>query len=123
MARLKDICFDCSHAASLASWWAQTLEYVVRPYTDQDLRMLLDAGYSGPDEDPSVAVDDPNGTGPTIWFNTVPEPKTTKNRLHLDVLGDVDALLARGATVITTTQRWTVMADPEGNEFCVFPES
>ena len=44
-----------------------------------------------------------------------------KNRVHVDVFGDVDALIGRGATIVDTQPKWTVLADPEGNEFCVFP--
>ena len=54
-------------------------------------------------------------------FGLVPEPKTVKNRLHWDVYGDVAELEARGATRLWDMPRWTVLADPEGNEFCVFP--
>ena len=51
---------------------------------------------------------------------TVPKPKTAKNRLHLDVVGEVAEIVAHGATVLAEHPRWTVMADPEGNEFCAF---
>ena len=51
----------------------------------------------------------------------MPEPKSAKNRVHLDVVGDVAEIVARGATVLDEQPRWTVMADVEGNEFCVFP--
>ena len=51
----------------------------------------------------------------------MPEPKQAKNRVHIDVFGDVDELVTRGATIVERHERWTVMADPEGNEFCVFP--
>jgi hypothetical protein len=60
-------------------------------------------------------------------FSSVPEPKTVKNRLHWDVYGDPQAFLAAGATTLwevpgrTRPVAWTVLADPEGNEFCVFP--
>jgi Glyoxalase-like domain len=54
-------------------------------------------------------------------FAPVPEPKTVKNRVHWDVYGDVDELLSRGAVRLVDQPRWTVLADPEGNEFCVFP--
>ncbi len=54
-------------------------------------------------------------------FDAVPEPKTVKNRIHWDVYGNVDDFLAAGATQLWDTKRWTVLADPEGNEFCVFP--
>ncbi|MGW5716232.1 VOC family protein [Amycolatopsis sp. NPDC003865] len=58
-----------------------------------------------------------------MWLNPVPEPKTGKNRMHLDVLGDKAELLALGATVVRERDddiEWDVLADPEGNEFCVF---
>ena len=58
-------------------------------------------------------------------FVPVPEPKTVKNRIHWDVLApDVDALLAAGATLLRAPDDdigWHVLADPDGNEFCVFP--
>ena len=56
-------------------------------------------------------------------FGAVPEPKTVKNRIHWDLVGDVADFEARGATRLWDTPDWTVLADPEGNEFCVFPES
>jgi hypothetical protein len=52
----------------------------------------------------------------------VPEPKQVKNRVHLDIYGDADALMRRGAILVAHHERWTILADPEGNEFCVFPE-
>jgi hypothetical protein len=58
-----------------------------------------------------------------IVFGPVPEPKTVKNRIHWDVYGDTAELLAAGATLLRrkdTEIRWDVLADPEGNEFCVF---
>ncbi len=56
----------------------------------------------------------------SIVFAPVPEPKTVKNRIHWDVHGEVPELLGLGATVLAELRGWTVMADPEGNEFCVF---
>ena len=58
----------------------------------------------------------------SIVFDPVPEPKTVKNRIHWDLYGDVGELLAHGATHLWDRPNWTVLADPEGNEFCVFPE-
>jgi hypothetical protein len=59
-------------------------------------------------------------------FAPVPEPKTVKNRIHPDVTTpDIDALVAAGATVLRAQDdkiSWTVMADPDGNEFCAFVE-
>ncbi len=56
----------------------------------------------------------------SIAFVPVPEPKTVKNRVHIDVYGDVAALVDAGATVLAVLPGWTVLADPDGNEFCVF---
>ncbi len=56
----------------------------------------------------------------TLDFAPVPEPRTEPNRLHWDVVGRVDELITRGATRLWDQPRWTVLADPEGNEFCVF---
>jgi hypothetical protein len=57
-----------------------------------------------------------------VWVDQVPEPKTVKNRVHLDVhTADIASLTALGATVLNDTDfRWVVMADPEGQEFCAF---
>ena len=59
----------------------------------------------------------------SLVVNPVPEPKRAKNRVHPDVIGDVAEIVAHGATVLAEQPRWTVMADIEGNEFCVFPRS
>jgi predicted enzyme related to lactoylglutathione lyase len=83
------------------------------------------------DEDGDLAIRDPSGRGPFITFGPpVPEPKASKNRLHLDIAppldGDQDAEVERltklGARPVDIGQggvSWVVMADPEGNEFCV----
>ena len=61
----------------------------------------------------------------TIWFQSVPEPKTAKNRLHMDlrapgsVADEVRRLVGLGATILTDGEDLVVMADPDGNEFCV----
>ena len=57
----------------------------------------------------------------SIVFTPVPEPKTGKNRIHWDLYGDADDLVSRGATVLAELPGSKVLADPEGNEFCVFP--
>lgn len=126
MDRLRSIVFDCSHPAALARFWAETLGYTVRPYDVADIARLQEQGYT-PDTDPSVVIDAPEG-GPTIWFNRVPEAKTVKNRVHLDVnlqdAAEIEALIARRARIQrepTEDERWYIMADPEGNEFCAFP--
>jgi hypothetical protein len=120
MSNLKDVCIDCADAWSLASWWAPVLGYRVRPYGEEDLAALREEGIERMEDDPSVALDPIDGSGPSFWFLRVPEPKTVKNRVHIDVYGDVAELEARGASIVQRFARWTVMSDPEGNEFCVF---
>lgn len=126
MATLKDVVFDCRHPASLARFWATVLDgYAVAPYDDEELARLRAIGVDDPEDDPSVLVEAP-GVAPRLFFNRVPEPKTVKNRVHLDVRAadrdtEVERLIAAGACEIGRHEDWVVMADPEGNEFCVFP--
>jgi hypothetical protein len=130
MARLGDVVVDCARPAALARFWAAALDgYEVAPYDEAELERLRATGVDDPEDDPAVLVQ-PAGAGPRLWFQFVPEPKATKNRLHLDVFtGDVEAeverLVALGASVLATRtddrSRWVTCADPEGNEFCVFP--
>jgi hypothetical protein len=120
MSNLKDICFDCENPWPLAHWWAEVLGYRVRPHTEADLQALRDQGVDGPEHDPYIAVDPIDEAGPTFWFLRVPESKVAKNRVHIDVFADVDQLVSCGAAVVEKHPNWTVMADPEGNEFCAF---
>ena len=111
-ARFKDLCLDADDHQRLADWWCGALGYARR---------------SGPDarsEDP-VLIGPSEGDGPFIWINHVPEPKTVKNRMHLDVVGSTEALVGMGATLLRardTEVPWDVLTDPEGNEFCCFSE-
>ena len=120
MSQLKDIVVDCADAYTLAHWWAGVLGYRVRPYTDADLELLRQQGIQDPRDDPNIALDPIDEPGPGFWFCRVPESKAVKNRVHIDVYGDVDTLIGRGATLVERHERWTVLADPEGNEFCAF---
>jgi hypothetical protein len=113
VARFKDVCLDANDHQRLARWWCDVLGYEVSP------------PGAGTARDPArpVPITDPGGHGPLIWINPVPEPKTTKNRMHIDVWGHTDDLLARGARLVRRRGGdidWDVLADPEGNEFCVF---
>jgi hypothetical protein len=125
MAALHDVVVDCRHPASLARFWAATLDgYHVAPYDDAELERLRAAGVDDPEDDPSVLVESDPGVRPRFWFTLVPEPKVRKNRLHLDVRADdrmaeVARLVGLGATVLAVFDEWTTLADPEGNEFCV----
>ena len=120
MSNLKDIVVDCADAWTLAHWWAEVLGYRVRPHSEEDLARLREDGIERPEDDPNIALDPIDEPGPGVWFCKVPEPRAVKNRVHIDVYGDVDELVARGATVLETLPNWTVLTDPEGNEFCVF---
>jgi hypothetical protein len=124
VSNLKDIVFDCADAWAQANWWAETLGYRLRPHSEQDMEALRAEGITRREDDPNLALDPVGEPGPSVWFCQVPEGKTVKNRVHIDVFGDTDALIARGASLVESHPRWTVLADPEGNEFCVFaPES
>lgn len=122
MADLKDIVIDCHRAAPLARFWQEALDaYAIRPYDDAEIERLAALRLT-PETDPTVALD---GAGTTLFFQEVPEPKMAKNRLHLDLsssdrLAEIDRLELLGAAVLATFDDHTVMADPEGNEFCMF---
>ncbi|SNR84403.1 VOC family protein [Blastococcus mobilis] len=124
-ARFKDLCLDARDHQTLADWWCAALGYVRR---DE----LEDAQTPEDDEprplDWPVPIVDPSGAGPLMWIVPVPEPKIVKNRMHFDVIGDTAALLTAGATMVRPRDagdeadsiEWDVLADPQGNEFCVF---
>ena len=103
--RLYELGLDAADARAVARWWAA----------------LLGGRYVDEGKDYVWVADIPGAPFETLDIAPVPEPKTAKNRVHLDVFGEVAAIAARGATVLAERPRWTVMADPEGNEFCVFP--
>ncbi len=106
---IKSVTFDCEDALLVAGFWAAALGSSV----DED---------STPEK---AFVEAPGWGGPNMWFNRVPEPKTAKNRLHLDlrapesVADEVHRLASLGAAVVRQTDDLVVMHDPEGNEFCV----
>jgi hypothetical protein len=100
---------DCGDAAKLAHFWADVLGSSVSP---------------GPS--PEFAAIDAEGSAPRLAFHQVPEGKTVKNRLHLDLISaqygaESERLLTLGATRIRDVEQgsahWTTFADPEGNEF------
>jgi catechol 2,3-dioxygenase-like lactoylglutathione lyase family enzyme len=106
---IKSVTFDCRDALRQAEFWATALGSDV----DED---------STPEK---AFVEAPGWGGPNIWFAKVPEPKTAKNRLHFDlrapgtIADEVQRLIGHGATVVDEQPDLVVMADPEGNEFCV----
>jgi hypothetical protein len=102
-----DTADDPAHAQRIATWWADVL-----------------GADAGAEEGVGFVENIPGAPFESIVFVPVPEPKTVKNRVHLDVTTpDLDELVAVGATVLRPQGgdiRWTVLADPDGNEFCAF---
>jgi catechol 2,3-dioxygenase-like lactoylglutathione lyase family enzyme len=138
------ITVDCADPAALATFWADALGYRVQPPPEgfASWEQALEA-FGVPRErwnDASAAVD-PTGTGPRLFFQRVPEGKQAKNRVHLDVRAapglsgdarmaalesEAQRLVARGATRLDRHEPapplgagHIVLADPEGNEFCL----
>ena len=122
--RIASVTLDCADALVVGSFWSTALGRPLDPGASSDFAAIDFAGRR------DTAGWAPLGPGdqPTWLFVKVPEPKTAKNRLHLDVAAvDVEAEVARlvelGATRVADVEEygytWTVMADPEGNEFCV----
>ncbi len=141
------VVFDSADPHGLAAFWASALHYE-HEEIDAFVRGLVEAGHVPPEytievdgklrwrslaslRHPDDPVDERGaGTGRRILFQAVPEPKTVKNRVHLDLLvgpetheAEVQRLVGLGATVMGVHEgdegRWTLLADPEGNEFDV----
>jgi predicted enzyme related to lactoylglutathione lyase len=107
LARWKDLCMDAGDAGRLAEFWGAVL------------------GLSVEHQEGGDAVLRGERPEQTIWVNVVPEPKVVKHRVHLDLsAASIDPIVDLGATVQLPASEsgfsWTVMADPEGGEFCVF---
>jgi catechol 2,3-dioxygenase-like lactoylglutathione lyase family enzyme len=139
------VTFDCADPGALAAFWCEVLGYRLEspPPGFDSWDAALDAWGVPPEHrnDRSAAVD-PDGDGPRLFFQKVPEGKAAKNRVHLDVraaeglTGDArmaaleqkaDALVALGASRVRRmepgeepgTAGHLVLHDPEGNEFCL----
>jgi hypothetical protein len=136
------IVIDAHDPAELATFWAGAVGYELDSpppgfQTWPDFLRAHDVPES--EWNSASAVSDPNRSGPRVFFQRVPEPKTVKNRVHIDlqsggggqielaeqrrrVEADVERLIGLGATHLQTRQElgivWAVMQDPEGNEFC-----
>jgi len=106
IARFKKVSVECRDPERVGAFWAAALDRTWKAY-DADSGGVF-------------------GLTPrhTIWFTRTPEPKTVKNRVHLDIYAlSLAGLEVLGATVVLPRgddRKWTVMADPEGNEFCAF---
>lgn len=120
------IVVDCLDVAAQAEWWRETLGWK-KIYEADDEVVIVPAHAS----EELVRSTPWEQVGPGIVFVPVPEPKTLKNRLHIDLAphtsddrdAEIARLLDRGAMRVDIGQppdvSWTVLADPEGNEFCV----
>ena len=120
-SEIRTVSIDCRDAYALSRWWEPVLGYEMDPADPNE------PGHS------ECLIRDPAGVGATLLFIEVPEGKTTKNRLHLDLQpragtrdAEVARVLALGATQVADHRGihspgtgWVVLADPEGNEFCL----
>lgn len=137
------VTIDCADPHVLADWWAETLRWEVEPQDAGFIRSMIEQGFATEADTrthrgalvwrEAVAIrpaGDPAAGQPRILFQLVPEAKSVKNRIHLDVRApgvDLDELrtelVERGATVVGGGRQgpheWVTLVDPEGNEFCV----
>jgi hypothetical protein len=144
MATRVQVVFDCADPGRQALFWAEALHYVLQPpppaFDSWDA--WADSMGIPPEQrnDFSAALD-PDGAGPRLFFQRVPEGKVAKNRVHLDInasggrevsddqrRANIDAEVARLKALGASDARgamdlrgeyWVRMNDPEGNEFCV----
>ena len=141
MATGVQVVIDCADPAALAPFWAEALGYVVQPPPpgfESWPDWLRKQGIPEQSWNDASAVVDPDRSGPRIFLKRVPEPKSVKNRVHLDLNvtagvppdeadekleAEAKRLEALGATGVRRmsewSSRWIVMQDPEGNEFCL----
>ena len=143
MATTLQVTFDAADPAALAAFWGELIGYVEQdPPEGFDSWEAWAVANDLPRErwDDYAARVDPDGVGPRLYFQRVPEPKTAKNRVHLDlsvsggrgtpmeeirtnVATAIERAVATGATKVREVdengEHWVVMQDPEGNEFCL----
>ena len=140
MATDFQVVVDCAAPHVLADWWADALGWQVEAQDAAFIRRMIDAGYATDEETTThngalvwktgAAINSPDPNRPRLLFQQVPEGKTVKNRMHLDLRvgaerreAEVARLVAAGATELHRASQgpheWATLADPEGNEFCV----
>ena len=121
MGIIHEIVFDCDKPARLAAFWAGLLDgYAVRAYDAAEIARLASLGLT-PETDPTVLVD---GPGPSLCFQNVDGRRYDNNRVHFDVEvtdrgAEVERLKQAGAEPVRVLPTYTVMRDPEGNQFCL----
>lgn len=121
---------DSRDPQALARWWAETLDWTI-VYDTPDEAVVIPSFALAEDEQAAPDLDAWMRRGQGLVFVPVPEDKEIKNRLHIDLAphstqdrdAEIQALVDRGAGHVDVGQSedhtWTVLADPEGNEFCV----
>jgi hypothetical protein len=135
------VTIDSSAPHELADWWAEALGWQVEPQDEAFIRRMVETGAASEADTTrhrgalvwrvGAALNSPEPGRPRLLFQRVPEAKTVKNRMHLDVrVGperreeEIARLLGLGATELWRASQgpyeWATLADPEGNEFCVF---
>lgn len=143
MATQVQVTFDCADPEALSNFWAAALGYRLQDPPDGFSTweaFLTDLGVPEEEWNSASAVVDPDGTGPRLYFQRVPEPKSAKNRVHLDlnvggprgtpaderksaVDREARRMIDLGAETVRAVEErgeyWVVMRDPEGNEFCL----
>uniref|UniRef100_A0AAU2JZ87 VOC family protein n=1 Tax=Streptomyces sp. NBC_00049 TaxID=2903617 RepID=A0AAU2JZ87_9ACTN len=142
MAYTFQVTIDSPTPHALADWWADALGWEVEPSDEEFIRSMIDAGRATEADTTThrgtlvwkagAGIRHPEGLerAPRILFQLIAEPKTVKNRVHLDVRTGqddpravVERLIAKGAKHLHEgnqgPSRWTTLADPEGNELCV----
>ena len=140
MAYEFQVTIDSTAPHPLADWWADALGWEREPTDEAFIRRMIDGGHARESETMrhngelvwvvGAAIRHPTGGAPRVLFQQVPEPKTVKNRVHLDVRvgpeardAEVERLTAAGATVLHHGRQgpytWVTLADPEGNELCL----
>ena len=113
MGHLRSVVIFCQDPYVMAPFWAEALGM---PPVDEDVTSLAERSLA-----PGESVLLRAAGNPDVWVTPVDRLDPPGNRLHLDVdvdAGDVERLLAAGATYVRDETEWTVLADPEGNQFC-----
>ncbi|TFC06676.1 VOC family protein [Cryobacterium sp. MDB2-33-2] len=138
--KIGNIVFDCAHPRELSHFWADVLGYPRAEWPPELRELVLTSDLTDADLETRSIAGDPEGLLPRLFFQRVPEGKTVKNRVHVDISAtpgrapsrdEIDAerdrIVALGASVVRMVdEKWGpfpefhyIMADPEGNEFCI----